>query len=115
MTTLTDWLDAAAARADAATSGPWEMHGDSVYTVLVPATSTTARRPAQRVAEVWTTDDDTVAIAAARTDLPAAIAGLRAVLTLADQIEAEAPKPMVGGFLAEQLRNTVATALGVEP
>lgn len=31
---VTDWLDVAKARADAATDGPWEMDGDEIQRYL---------------------------------------------------------------------------------
>lgn len=118
MTTLTDWLDQAQARVDAATPGPWSTtHGPTEHPRVWGPDDDDAEPIALVLGFLEPDDAKATAelVAHARTDLPAVLTALRAVLTLADQIEAEAPKPMVGGFLAEQLRDTVAEALGVEP
>lgn len=66
-------------------------------------------------------DADAALIAVAITALPALVAELRAhraavaaVLAKCGQMETEAPKPQVGGFLAEEFRQTVTAAVGVD-
>lgn len=89
MTTLTDWLDQAEERAD----------------------------PAWRVADIWASDADPDA-AAARTDLPAAIAALRAVLDLVERDAYYAQVSADGEALiveADDVRDAIADALGVQP
>lgn len=81
MTALTDWLDAAKTRADAATEGSWwVMLNPAGDRYLIAHTVGDMGDPSE-VAEVedsW----DAEFIAAARTDLPKTLDALRAVLDL---------------------------------
>lgn len=53
-------------------------------------------------------------LAAAHDAVPRLIAAVRAVLDKCDRMETEAPKPQVGGFIAEEFRAAVAAALQPE-
>lgn len=75
MTDITAWLDAAQKRCDEAADGPWEANGSDVIRV-VPDTN--GDPEPELVAQTWRVDAEF--IANARTDLPAALAALRAVL-----------------------------------
>lgn len=106
MTAVDTWLADAQARADAATDGtlidsrgmtsvPGGVVPEVLYvTVQVPTDTDVPYR-------VSLTDT------AARTDLPAAVAALRAVLGLADGWDAALPG------VADDLRSAIASALGV--
>lgn len=78
---ITEWLDAAQARADAASEGPWvsRRHGDHQY---VSAGSTLVAEVGSLLGDGGDGEvlADAVHIAHARTDLPRALAALRAVL-----------------------------------
>lgn len=92
MSEITDWLDQAQARADAATDGEWifehdKVIGDGLY--YLPSRVWTyggidpfGEANNDYVLSRDVTNEDAEFIAAARTDLPAAIAALRAVLDL---------------------------------
>jgi hypothetical protein len=104
---VTDWLDAAKARADVATDGPWEADGLEGNLDAGDV----------RVAEVgmWR-EDDAIFIAAARTDLPKALDALRAVLTVLDlHDESERYGLPWGDAPIYEIRDAIATALGVQP
>lgn len=107
---VTDWLDAAKARADAATGGPWKFDCDSALGSIwadVPGNR-------EEVAQA-NYDSDGEFIAAARTDLPKALDALRAVLGELERLDQDpgAVQPVVvtGGVV----RAAIATALGVTP
>lgn len=111
--TLTDWLDQAQARADAATEGPWEEwaglspDGERRNGISPAADGEVDVCLTPRSAQG---SMDSCFIAASRTDLPAAIAALRAVLDHMTNVEA------IGGYehLAyKAIREVIASALGV--
>jgi hypothetical protein len=84
MTTLTDWLDQAQARVDAATDGPWELDQfgpdeveDGPFHFIGSPSDRHVVTPTVHMVSA-----DAAFIAAARTDLPAAIAALQAVLAI---------------------------------
>ena len=83
-----DRLDAIEARANAATEGPWRI---DVGAEIVD--------PSFEVVAQVVLDEDNDFIAHARTDVPALVAALRAVMDFADYWEA---LPPVGGSSAEQ-------------
>lgn len=121
MTALTDWLDAAKTRADAATEGSWwVMLNPAGDRYLIAHTVGDMGDPSE-VAEV---DDswDAEFIAAARTDLPKALDALRAVLDLAESEWWDAQEEDLAGVVhsdrvvaVADLRNAITTALGVTP
>lgn len=80
MSGITDWLDQAQARADDATPGPWESGPEGTseddFGVFAPEVAHDIVAAEEEA--------DAEFIAAARTDLPAAIAALRAVLDLVE-------------------------------
>jgi hypothetical protein len=83
----TAWLDQAQQRAAAATVGPWTvMDGPSAPSPdhVWIASPHFAHIDDVEVVTDWTGSDDAAFIAAARTDLPRALAALRAVLAEAD-------------------------------
>lgn len=87
-------LDAIQARANAATNGPWEVNGpderwaaissgpDSVIHAYTEHASDCVGCTCERDADVAISAEDAEFIAAARTDVPALVAALRAVLDL---------------------------------
>ena len=78
MTSITEWIDAAQKRCDAATEGPWvavEGATPGMFWVELRHRATICDFPREQGAQ-----EDAEFIAAARTDLPAALAALRAVL-----------------------------------
>lgn len=119
---VTDWLDAAKARSDAATDGPWTA-ADSV-----DGFSASVHGPRGCVAAARSTPnrelgfelgplqpgrrrEDAEFIAAARTDLPKALDALRALLDAA----AISERHMYMTLTTQEIRNIIATALGVTP
>lgn len=101
---INDWLDQAEARADAASKGPWERHDDAVWGF------------GPIVAEFRTHIADAEFIAASRTDLPAAIAALRAVLDLVEPLHPDDAVSEADQAVERQdarVRDAIATALGV--
>ena len=113
---VTDWIDAANARADAATDGPWEIeHGRiwsnaDIFAFNNQIASMSGSRP-------WMSDAEF--IAASRTDLPKALDALRAVLDLMAVADADAKwvpsDPSVGYIPTNHLQRAIASALGVQP
>lgn len=101
-------LDTIAARAAAATSGPWVANaGPSSGTVEVEQ---------YNIADVW--DLNNLAfIANARTDVPALVGALQAVLTLCETSEAS-PRALIrwhdGAPIVwcDEVRQAIAVALG---
>jgi hypothetical protein len=134
MTTLTEWIDQAQSRADTATDGPWAVQRrtpNSDVNVTTEATDPALAEPRF----VASTGDphydgtlrDAEFIAAARTNLPKALDGLRAALdpstarrivAMSHQITPEelAPEDL---WLVQEIEQiiaaTIATALGVTP
>ena len=117
---ITDWLDEVQQRADAATKGPWGFQYWSEHPL-----------PSGEYAEsILYADDafdgelvrgldneDGEFIAAARTDLPAAVSALRAVLAECDYLERvqAAHRVEVGQReVIRKVRAAISTALGVE-
>lgn len=78
MTTAREWLDAAQARSDAATDGPWRVEADRAHIVYDSLAS------AIPVAVATANGASSSFIAAARSDVPAMVVALRAVLDLCD-------------------------------
>lgn len=144
MSAITDYLDHAQARTDAATDGPWEAEWvDEDLSVRAGTARTvwneehTVGRPVsswkstdliyEHNTDGWPGEDespddgqryyDAEFIAAARTDLPATIAALRAVLDLASDADSDATlgagEPEIGYIPTNHLREVIATALGV--
>lgn len=89
--------EAAQARCEAATEGPWESYGNSVFTTDRATVAITHRAGWARDASNYQREADAEFIAAARTDLPLA---LRALSVL----EAE----------NAELRTRIAAALAVD-
>lgn len=115
MTTLTDWLTTAKARADTATDGPWATwyHDAIVY----PQVHTTAGKLLSVVDDEHI-DADAAFIAAARTEHPAMVDALLAVLALANDIDPERHEcdeddVSCSACWADEIRRVIATALGV--
>lgn len=117
MPDLTDRLDEIAARAEAAGEGPWAANGDSPYwenSVADPGGWPIGERMYR---------DDAAFIAASRTDVPALVAALRAVLDVIGphytaMLRREAKFGRSGrSCVCEQCRamRAVTAALGVEP
>lgn len=94
------------ARVNAASAGPWvyDALDGRIRSADVPPTSTTRRVFSETVFEVYGSCDDADFAAAARTDIPALVAALRAVLELADKWGAE--------FDAADLERTPSTSAG---
>lgn len=126
MTTLTDWLDQAQARADAVSVYPF--HGrhfgfpDLFHVACVdhPDVAFCGERAAAE--EFARAHRD--AHAASRMDVPALVAALRAVLDLIDDAEAAengSPArtfeghPFPATIYATRITDAIATALGVQP
>jgi len=108
MPSITDRLDQIAARADAATVGPWdaEVEIDGIYADRRTVVKTRADLPpmsARRIVSVGQTrrhrgtESDVAFIAAARQDVPDLVAALRAVLTLRDEWVEQADAHENGG------------------
>lgn len=121
MTSITEWIDAAQKRCDEATEGPWVAFGTNIGAVVSECTCGLSRSPYGHepacgvegpIADA--SEPDAIFIAAARTDLPAALAALRAVegehLPTSDWMwcTCTLPWPCV-------TRTAIATALGVAP
>lgn len=114
MSDLTDRLDEIEARAEAATPGPWEWHPymSSGATLAKP------NHPGHEVNILKTTDDwppvadDAEFIAHARTDVPALVAALRAVLDLHQPGSYSATK---GELTAHPVCPTCHDKAGVHP
>lgn len=89
MTTARERLDAAQARSDAATDGPWRVEADRAHIVYDSLAS------AIPVAVATANGASSSFIAAARSDVPAMVAALRAVL---DPETVEAMYAVLGEF-----------------
>ncbi|GEM_PF-3758511 len=76
MTTLTDWLTDAKARADAATDGPWSLYRHE--SIKYPQVHCTQGRLLS-VVDGYQVEPDAAFIAAARTEHPAMVDALTAV------------------------------------
>ena len=103
MTSITEWIDAAQKRCDAATEGPWvavEGATPGMFWVELRHRATICDFPREQGAQ-----EDAEFIAAARTDLPAALAALRAVLDEHPGCEADTCLTV----------GAIAAALGVAP
>lgn len=103
---ISDRLDQMQARADAATQGPWftDAGGDTgVYT---------APRPTADSADVASAHwrEDEVFIAASRSDVPALVSALRAVLDLHQKATAR----VVVGAAGRDIHHCVGCTQGVE-
>lgn len=117
MTALTAWLDAAKARADAATNGPWHRshgefgcvrYGDYGWVAAGP----TGAGPDYDI-DTDQGHDDAEFIAHSRTDLPAAIDALRGVTEYVDRLTGSANPAYAKA--AREIDAIIATALGVTP
>lgn len=123
MTTLTDWLDQAQARVEAATDGPWSTtFGPRENPRVWGPDDDDAEPIAILRARGFIEPDDAKAtaefMAHARADLPAAIAALRAVLDLVEMDRDDRMAPMRGytpAVAKSSVRAAIATALGVTP
>lgn len=103
---VSDYLDAIEARAEAATEGPWLNVG------LVVWSTTTHEDVADTVVEPVNPQQLANAdfIAHARTDVPALVAALRAVLDLTEDVGNESTGP---SFVAcYEVRSAINTAIG---
>lgn len=78
--TAREWLDAAQARADAATKGPWEYAAETEEIVSPDGGIVEMTWPGRNRANA-------TFIAHARTDAPALVAALRAVLDEVDRLQ----------------------------
>lgn len=113
MSGITGWLDAAEGRVEAATVGAWEAYSRHD---AVPGSRNYlgVGRVNTEVAifeDRYVRTEDAEFIAAARTDLPAAIAALRGVIGLIGTSEALAlGTPTAGEFI-----EVIADELGVKP
>ena len=89
--TAADRLNEIEARANAATEGPWEAYRPNPAYRIYEICSTTPQGLDETLAEVsgYNASDDADFIAHARTDVPALMAALRAVLDLADRWAAQ--------------------------
>jgi hypothetical protein len=116
--TAREWLDAVEARANAATEGPWVVETpESVYghdggpdwaeLRWVSDEATVADDDPPWIGPVGTADAEF--IAHARTDVPALVAALRAVLDLAVERGDHDPTEWVH---VRDIRNTIDTHLG---
>lgn len=112
---ITGWLDAAKARADAATEGSWwVMLNPAGDRYLIAHTVGDMGDPSE-VAEV---DDswDAEFIAAARTDLPKALDALRAVQAYLDDLDHQFAGDVIpAAHVVYDIERVVASALGVTP
>ena len=132
MTDLTDRLDEIKARAEAATEGPWEAEGTEItqHWTRPQPWATVASNEVACMAYCYggsgrgiERETDAEFIAASRTDVPALVAALRAVLGVigphyAAMLRREAKLGRTGtSCCCEQCRamQALADALGVEP
>lgn len=117
MSEVTQWLDQAQARADISEPGPWEADKGLIIRVVYEdrgeMNGTPVREPVvYPIAKALALEAEF--IAAARTDLPAALAALRAVLNLVDTYtERDWGDREWGDVPGWRLRDEIATALGV--
>ena len=131
MSAATEWINKSLIRCDAATPGPWmeQREQDGTEDGWEDSDYATGRvwgpnDPTQD----YDRDDDTVAecgwghdaefIAAARDDLPKALAALRAVLAFAEEEwgpSTDLPSVLRPFTITARLERVIAEALGVQP
>lgn len=107
---ISDRLDQIAARADAATEGPWGFIADTNLIGMAKEWrigSTEAMADVAATPRFGTDSADAEFIAASRSDVPALVAAVRAVLAYVDYCDDE-------GWSAwpDDIRRAIATALG---
>lgn len=112
MTNITDWLTQARDRADAATPGPWDPI-DEHDPILRRGDVTTRGHLGERYIIAEHAGYDADFIAAARTDLPAALDAIQAVLDLTDPDFEPAQSDYECSLNRFDVRQAIAAALGV--
>lgn len=108
MSTKKDWVELAMERCEAATPGPWRaVDGDDMEGAVIEKANDAEAEHMRRVAQAdgYEENENADFIAHARTDLPRALAAVRAADELAEYIEAvldmsDRHQPGLAGALA---------------
>lgn len=113
MTTLTDWLTAAKARADGATEGPWVQFPSETDVAMIEQSPRDGSIIGGGPIAQTTLPRDAAFIAAARAEYPAMADALLAVLAVLDRADANPGADGERKVHTVVVWQAIATALGV--